>query len=131
MKIDEVPQDYGMAGDMKEVCYAVNEKGRYERVQSLGWEPKNIANTQAWHSIETEVAGTLKRIRSGDASPLAYHMVRNQMTIGMLAKYVKQCRWKVRRHLKPRGYAAMKPTTKQRYADLFEMKVDELDRVPN
>jgi hypothetical protein len=131
MKIDQVPQDYGMAGGLKEVCYAVNEKGRYEMVPSLGWEPKNIANSQALHQIIAQVRETVQRIQNGQMSPLAYHMVRNQMTVGLLAKYVKQFRWKVRRHLTPRGYAAMKPKHKQRYADLFDLSIEALDHVPD
>ncbi|MFZ1986285.1 MAG: hypothetical protein WAU91_17865 [Desulfatitalea sp.] len=131
MQIDQVPQDCGMAGGLKEVCYAVNEKGRYEMVPSLGWEPKNIANSQALHQIIAQVRETVQRIQNGQMSPLAYHMVRNQMTVGLLAKYVKQFRWKVRRHLTPRGYAAMKSKHKQRYADLFELSIEALDHVPD
>jgi len=130
MKIDEVPQDHGMAGDLTEVCYAVDASGRYELVPSLGWEPKNVVNSQAWQLIETEVAETLRRIEAGHASPLAYHMVRNQMNLGLLAKYVRRFKWQVRRDLTPKGYAAMTLKLKQRYADLFDISVTALDRIP-
>jgi hypothetical protein len=61
MKIDEVPQNKGMITDgLREICYAVDENGRYILAQSAGWEPKNIANDQAWMLIEEEVSQTVK-----------------------------------------------------------------------
>ncbi len=130
MKIDDVPQDYGMGGDQKEVCYAVDSTGRYVLAKSLGWEPKNIANAQAWHTIAKATADTLRRIQEGKASPLAYHMVRHQMSVGLLSKYVHLFRWQVRRHLSPRGYGRMPRRHKRRYAELFEVPLEALDRVP-
>lgn len=131
MKIEDVPQDYGMGGDQKEVCYAVDASGHYVLAKSLGWEPKNIANAQAWEIIAGEIADAVRRIREGKASPLAYHMARNQMSVGLLAKYVHLFRWRVRRHLSPRGYGRMAGRHKQRYAELFEVPVEALDRVPD
>ena len=130
MKVKDVPQDRGMAGDQKEVCYAVDETGRYVLAGSLGWDPKTVANTQAWQVIEAETAKALRLIRQGQASPLAYQMARHQMNIGLLAKYVRLFRWQVRRHLKPEGYRRMSMKHKQRYAELFELTLEALDRIP-
>ncbi|MFZ7125019.1 MAG: hypothetical protein ACOWWM_02550 [Desulfobacterales bacterium] len=130
MKVKDVPQDFGMAGEQKEVCYAVDELGRYVLAPSLGWEPKNVANAQAWQIVEDEVADALRRIRERTASPLAYHMARHQMTIRLLADYVGLFRWQVRRHLTPEGYASMSMKHKRRYADLLEISLAELDRTP-
>jgi hypothetical protein len=130
MKVKDVPQDYGMAGNQKEVCYAVDESGKYVLAPSLGWEPKNITNAQAWQVIEKAMADALVRVREGRASPLVYHMARHQMNIGLLARYVKLFRWRVRRHLTPEGYRSMPGKHKRRYAELFEIPVEELDRLP-
>jgi hypothetical protein len=131
MKIKDVPQDYGMGEDQREICYAVDEKGNYVLAPSLGWEPKNIANAQAWQVIEAQVADALDRIRTGRASPLAYYMARHQMSVGLLAKYVGLFRWRVRRHLKPSGFKALTPDMLRRYADLFEITVRELTQIPS
>ncbi len=130
MKVKDVPQDYGMAGGQKEVCYAVDDSGKYVLAPSLGWEPKNVTNAQAWQGIQAATADALAQVRAGRASPLAYHMARHQMNIGLLARYVKLFRWRVRRHLTPEGYRCMPLKHKQRYAELFEMPVEELDRLP-
>ncbi len=35
MKLRDVPQDPGIGGNMSEVCYAVNEEGRYVVMRDL------------------------------------------------------------------------------------------------
>jgi len=119
-----------MGGELSEVCYAVDERGRYVVAPSLGWEPKNIANSQAWQEVEQRALAALDRVRAGEASPLFFHMTRHQMSTPLLARYVGLFRWRVRRHLTPKGYAKMSPAHRQRYADLFEVSVDDLDRLP-
>ena len=132
MKVSEVPQDRGMIDDksVREICYAVAEDGRYVLAPSAGWEPKNIANDQAWDLIRRQVADTLAKIRAGKLSPLAYHMVRNQMNVGLLAKYARCSRWRVWRHLKPAGFRRLTPDLRRRYAAVFELSVDMLGTIP-
>ena len=131
MKKKDVPQDLGTIGDHgREICYAVNENGRYEQVPSLGWEPKNIANDQAWEIIYNEISDTLKLIHTGKRSPLAYHMVRNQMDAGLLAKYARLSRWRVKRHLKPAVFGCLDHGMLERYAAVFDISVKDLLTVP-
>jgi hypothetical protein len=120
-----------MGGELSEVCYAVDERGRYVIAPSLGWEPKNVANSQAWEEVERQSIEALERARRGQASPLFFHMTRHQMSLGLLAGYVGLFRWSVRRHLTPKGYAKMSTAHRRRYADLFEIDLDELDRLPD
>jgi hypothetical protein len=131
MKVSEVPQDRGMiTGSVQEICYAVNEEGRYVLTPSAGWEPKNTANDQAWDLIRSEVAVTLKKIRAGRLSPLAFHMVNNQMSPGLLAKYAGCSRWRVWLHLRPRGFSRLTPRMLQCYAEIFEIEPAALKTVP-
>ena len=131
MKIDEVPQNKGMiTDDIREICYAVDENGRYMLAQSAGWEPKNIANDQAWTLIEEEVSQTVKKIKAGKLSPLAFHMAKNQMDVSLLSKYVGFNRLRVRRHLKPSVFRRLKPSVLKRYGRVFEIEVEELLKLP-
>ena len=130
MKLEEVPQDAGMGGELSEVCYAVDDRGRYVIAPSLGWGPKNVANSQAWQVVEQRALEALARVRAGQASPVFFYMTRHQMSLGLLARYVGLFRWRVRRHLTPKGYAKMSVVHRKRYADLFEIAVDDLDRLP-
>ena len=117
--------------DRREICYAVNDEGRYVLRPSRGWEPKNVANQQAWELIREEVDATLAKIRNGELSPLAYHMVRNQMSVGLLAKYVPYSRLRVRWHLRPAAFDRLTPEQLRPYADLFELDVSTLKSVPD
>ena len=131
MKIDEVPQNKGMiTDDLREICYAVDEKGRYMLAQSAGWEPKNIANDQAWMLIEEEVLQAIEKIKAGKLSPLAFHMAKNQMNVSLLSKYVGFNRLRVKLHLKPSIFRKLKPSVLKRYGRVFEIEVEELLKVP-
>jgi hypothetical protein len=131
MKVNDVPQDRGMiTGSVSEICYAVDENGHYVLAPSAGWEPKNTANDQAWKLIRTEVADTLKKIRAGRRSPLAFHMANNQMSPGLLAKYAGCSRLRVWWHLRPSGFRRLTPGMLQRYADIFDIDAEALKTVP-
>lgn len=132
MKIDDVPQDRGMITDnRREICYAVDDDGRYVMTGSAGWEPKNIANRQAWDRIDAAASSVLDAVNAGRRSPLAYHMARHQMGIGLLAKYAGINRLQVWRHLRPRPFSRLNPDTLRRYAEALDMTVRALTRVPN
>lgn len=125
----DVPQDVGMADGLKEVCYAVDEQGRYVLVPSAGWEPKNITNSQAWEVIEAELEAVRRQVVAGDLSPIAYFMTKNLMDVGLLAQYVGLWRWRVKRHLKPAVFKKLPPAVLARYAAVFAIPVEELQDV--
>ncbi len=129
MKKSEVPQDVGPKA-VEEIAYALDEAGRYVKVRSIGWEPKNVANEQAWEVIEGELDEQLRRIRAGKRSPLAYHMTKNLMTVGLLASYMGLPRWRVKRHLKPGPFGKLSEDLLARYAALFEISVAQLKEIP-
>jgi hypothetical protein len=126
MRKDEVPQDVGIAEGLKEVTYAVDERGRYTPVPSAGWEPKNVSNRQAWEQIIRKVEEARAEVLAGRVSPLAFHMARNQMDAGLLASYMGLFRWQVRRHLKPAVFARLRPELLERYARTLRTTVEAL-----
>ena len=130
MRKEEVPQDSCLLDGQREICYAVDASGHYVLAPTAGWEPSNIANIQAWEVIRAELEATSAAVRAGRQSPLAYHMVRTQMDVPLLADYVSLWRWQVRRHLRPEIFARLKPALLQRYADLFQISVAALQRLP-
>lgn len=130
MKLEDVPQDAAILDRWQEIAYAIDENGNYSLIPSSGWEPANLANIQAWEIIREELDEALELIHSGKASPLYFHMVLNQMDAGLLARYAEIGRWRVKRHLRPVGYAGLKQELKQRYASLFNITPEALDQVP-
>jgi hypothetical protein len=130
MQEKEVPQDEALFDGMSEVCYAVDESGRYVLAESAGWEPANIANMQAWDVIHEDMAAALAKVRAGELSPLAYHMVRNQMDARLLAGYAGLFCWQVKRHMRPGPFQRLKPAQLERYASVLKTTVEELCRIP-
>ncbi len=127
---NDVPQDKELFGDQREVCYAVDENGHYVLAESSGWEPANLANSQAWEVIRSDVAATLAKVHAGELSPLAYHMARNQMDAKLLSGYAGLFCWQVRRHMKPGPFLKLKPALLTRYAAIFKTSAEEFARIP-
>ena len=131
MKIKEVPQERGMMPDnIYEVCYALDDDGHYVLTESAGWNPKNIANSQAWEVIEQEIAKALTGIHAGKLSPLAFHMAKNQMNTRLLAQYAGFSRWRVKRHLKPAVFKRLNQAVLEQYSDVFGITAEQLQEFP-
>lgn len=130
MQKNDVPQDEALFDGKKEICYAVDESGRYVLAESAGWEPANIANLQAWEVIHADITAVLARVRAGEVSPLAYHMARHQMDAKLLAGYAGLFTWQVRRHMNPGPFGKLKPSRLERYATILKTTLEELCRIP-
>lgn len=128
MKKDEVPQDDEnlFEGKFKVVKYAVDDDGNYGTVGSVGWEPENTVLNQAWDEINKKVAEVKAKVDAGQLSPLAFHMEKNIMDEGMLAQYMEFSKRKVSKHLEPAGFAELNQSTLEKYAEVFDITVDEL-----
>ena len=132
MKIKDVPQDPGVLDDYgREICYAVDQSGNYSLVQSIGWNPKNIANKQAWQAIEKKMNAAREDILDKKLSPIGFYMACNQMDIRLLAQYMGLYCWQVRRHLQPAIFKRIKEPLLGNYAKLFNVSVDELTSLPD
>lgn len=128
MKKQEVPQDNeGLQEDkFRDLCYAVDEDGNYVTVQSSGWSPKNAAMKQAWEEINIKVEKARQEVLKGERSILAYHMEKNIMTVKLLSQYSGIPRRKVKKHLRPDGFSRMRQNELQRYAEAFNISIDQL-----
>ncbi|MBN4061872.1 MAG: hypothetical protein COA57_07965 [Flavobacteriales bacterium] len=131
MKKAEVPQDdeQMLEGKTHKVFYATDEHGNYAKVPSVGWEPENTALKQAWDIINEKVAEAKKCVLSGEASPLVYHMEKNQMDVKLLSQYSGIAGWRIKRHLKPKVFQKLKPSLLEHYAKVFNISVQELKNV--
>ncbi len=127
MKKKEVPQDEGlMEGRFEDVCYALDENGNYIAVLSKGWSPKNEAMLQAWDVIHEKVEQVRQNVLAGKISPIAYYMEKNIMDVRLLADYMELPKRKVRKHLKPEKFSLLEDEILRRYAETFEISLDEL-----
>ena len=128
MKKNEVPQDNeGLhEGKFRDLCYAVDEEGNYVTVHSTGWEPKNEAMKQAWEEIHLKVDEARKQVLNRQKSILAYHMEKNIMALKLLSQYTGIPRRKIKKHLRPEVFEKLEKEILTKYADAFNISVEEL-----
>jgi hypothetical protein len=128
MEIHEVPQDeaYMIEGKIRDVCYVVDQNGRYTSTLSMGWKPKNEAIRLAWAEIYKQAEETRRQVLSGELSPIALYMKLNVMDVKMLSGYSGIPRRLVKRHLQMKYFIQLSPDMLQKYADALNMSPEDL-----
>jgi hypothetical protein len=127
MKKEDVPQDLSSLGKItREVCFATDNSGKYMTELSKGWEVKITANDVAWNDIAHRVEEARQKVLKGEASPVLYFMERRLMDPTIIAGYTGFWKWQIKRHLKPGPFKRLSQKDLQRYADTFNISVEEL-----
>jgi len=131
MKKEEVPQDKGNLSNknMKELVYATDENGNYTTALSTGWEPKTIALSNSIDEISERIAIAIAQVKNNEVSPIVYYMEYSRMDIGVLSSYVGMWQWRVKRHFKPKVFGKLNDNVLQKYADAFNISIDELKKI--
>lgn len=127
MKKSEVPQDESkLVNFTKEVYYVKNEEGKYETELSSGWETKSAALDETWKEINrlTEIAR--QKVTKGELSPIAYYMEEKLMDFNVICGYTGFWKFQVKRHLKPTVFKKLSNKKLKKYADAFDITLDEL-----
>lgn len=128
MKEEDVPQDQSYLTNslIREMCYAVDKDGNYTTVVSEGWEPKDIALKNSILLIQERTEAARLEFLNGNLSPLVYFMEKNKMDESILASYVGLWKWRVKRHFKPSVFKKLNNKVLSKYAEVFEISVEEL-----
>ncbi|WP_299254206.1 hypothetical protein [uncultured Aquimarina sp.] len=128
MKKEDVPQDESSLSkaNIKEVVYAVDKEGKYGKELSSGWDAKTIALNKSLELIEEQLKETIQKIKQGELSPIAYYMELQRMDVVVLSGYVGLWQWKVKRHLKASIFKKLSKKTLKKYAEAFEVPLEEL-----
>jgi hypothetical protein len=129
MDINEVPQDpktFKGAEHIRKLLYATDKDGKYTGVNSAGWDAENFALRQAWNDVEETLAETEQKVKVGELSPVAYFMQKSLMDIGILSSYVGKWKWQVKQHFKPSVFRKLDDKMLRKYAEVFNITVEEL-----
>ena len=128
MKKEDVPQDLVYFKDnlVRDVMYAVDENGHYTPVLSDGWSVKNDALGVVWEDIQEQCEEIRRSVVAQKASPLAYHIKKSLLDIGLLSAYAEIPKRKIRKHLKYDDFMKLDENTLQKYADAMRITVEEL-----
>jgi hypothetical protein len=127
MKKNELPQDKSALENFtREVCYVKNNEGKYETDLSTGWETKKVALDKAWEDIEERIQDAKNKVISGEASPILYFMELKLMDLSVLSGYCGFWKWQIKRHMKPSVFNKLSEKQLNRYAEAFDISIDEL-----
>ncbi|HEX9512883.1 MAG TPA: hypothetical protein VF939_20475 [Puia sp.] len=127
MEKKDVPQDLSSLGKItKEVCYATDETGKYTTELSRGWDIKISALDTAWQDIKDRVTLARELVLNDKASPILFFMEKGLMDIGIVSAYTGFWKWQIRRHLKPAVFKKLSDKKLQRYAEIFNVSIEDL-----
>lgn len=128
MKKQDLPQDESnlQSANMTEVLYVTDENDNYTTANSIGWDAKKAALEESMELINERIEEAKQNVANNLVSPIVYFMELNKMDIQVLAAYVNMWQWTVKRHAKPRTFKKLSDPTLKKYADAFEISVEEL-----
>lgn len=128
MKKQDLPQDESnlQSANMTEVLYVTDENDNYTTANSIGWDAKKAALEESMELINERIEEAKQNVANNLVSPIVYFMELNKMDIQVLAAYVNMWQWTVKRHAKPKNFKKLNDSTLKKYADAFEISVDEL-----
>ncbi|MDV7696338.1 hypothetical protein N6B72_05335 [Chryseobacterium soli] len=128
MKKQDLPQDESnlKSANMTEVLYVTDENDNYTTANSVGWEAKKLALNESLDLINERIQEARQNVADHIASPIIYFMELNKMDLGVLSSYVGMWQWRVKRHAKPKVFKTLSESVLKKYADAFDISVDEL-----
>jgi hypothetical protein len=127
MKKEDIPQDEsGLKNFTKEVVYAVDNSGNYTAELSKGWEVKSTALNVAWTDIEQRIADAKQQVLNNEASPILYFLELRLMDMGIVSAYTGFWKWTIKQHLKPAVFKKLSENKLKKYAEAFNITVEEL-----
>lgn len=131
MKKSEVPQDDSnlASANSRELCYAIDENGEYVTEHTTGWDPKTIALSNAIDEIKERIALAKEKVIANKTSPIEYYMELHKMDLSVLASYVGIWKWRVKRHFNPAVFKKLSTRTLQKYADTFNVTIEQLQHI--
>jgi hypothetical protein len=127
MNKNDIPQDPSALDKFtKEVCYAVDESGKYVVGLSRGWQVKADALGITWEEAQERTATAHEKVKTGEASPILFYMELHLMDLPIVAAYTGFWQWTVKRHLKPEVFKKLSDKKLHKYAVIFDVSVEEL-----
>jgi hypothetical protein len=131
MDLDAVPQEGNatLAGHRKAV-YARDADGHMVIAASRGWEAEEIVTSHAVETLHAQAEAARERVRAGLASPLEFWMYERRMDLALLSQTSGFWQWRVKRHLRPDGFAKLSAKQLARYAEALGLSPALLQRLP-
>jgi hypothetical protein len=96
---------------------------------NLKWEQKLDASMVVMANSSQELEMIYQQIVAGQLSPIAYYIHKNAFTINILSAYTGIPKRHIKKHLKPEKFEQLHSETLNKYAEAFEISVEELKNI--
>ncbi len=116
-------------GQSKELLYSYDKDGQFQRTVGFHGEPDRIILQQAWDLFNDRIEEARKKVIAGKVSPIVYYMEKNLADPLNLSMMAGISIWRVKWHLKPGVFKRLSEKTLKKYADAFNISVDQLKKV--
>jgi len=116
-------------GQSRELLYSYEKDGNYGKTVGFHNEADRITIQQAWDHFNERIASAREKVLAGKVSPIVYYMEKNlvdTLTLSMLAGISL---WRVKWHYRPGVFKRLKDKTLKKYADAFNITIEELKKV--
>jgi len=131
MDLNAVPQEGNATlGGHRKAVYARDADGQMVIAASRGWEVEEIVTSHAVQALHAQAEAARQRVEAGLASPLEFWMYERRMDLPLLSQASGFWQWRVKRHLRPDGFAKLSTQQLERYAQALGMAPAALQRLP-
>jgi len=116
-------------GKYRELLYNYNQDGKFDKQVGFHGEADRIILQQAWDLFNERIEEAKQKVLAGKVSPVVYYMEKiltDPMNLSMMAGIPI---WKVKLHFKPWFFKRMGEKNREKYAEAFNITVDQLDHV--
>lgn len=131
MDVENVPQDDSSTyASHKKAIYAADESGHVGVVASSGWEVEEAATKQALHDLENSAQEAYELVKSGEMSPLYFHMYNVRMDLQVLSESTGFFKWTIKKDFDIQKFLNIKEKRLAVYADAMGKSSEELKVLP-
>lgn len=116
-------------GKSKELSYHYKEGGNFEKIVGFHPDQDRVILQQAWDLFHERIEEARQKVLKGEVSPVVYFMEKTLLDPLNLSMMAGISLWRVKRHFKPRVFKKLNQKTLAKYAEAFNVSVDQLKNV--
>ena len=116
-------------GKYRELFYNYDNSGQFEKSVGFHGETDRVTLQQAWDLFHERIEEARLKVLEGKASPVVYYMEKTLVDPLNLSMLAGISLWRVKRHFKPRVFNKLSEKTLKKYAEAFNITIDELKNV--
>jgi hypothetical protein len=116
-------------GKYRELLYSYGADGNYEKTVGMHDTADRVVLQQAWDLFNDRIEEARQKVLSGKVSPIVYYMEKilaDPLNLSMMAGISS---WRVKWHFRPKVFARLSDKTLQKYAEAFNITVEQLKTV--